>query len=198
MEQTSKTARQSVEVLLFMAVISVFAVLAFAGCGSPSTRISRHVDQLKEQWATNVTRQANLTERTLDWNKALNVMLAHNLKLRQARTEVTNANENVRQIFKDLIPTLNGRAGVSKQIADFSNIGPDDVTISADSFFNIPGVVGFSARYYAAQLYRIRAEAAYQLAEREQTIELYRLFFSSEELRDQQLRLETQRAAATA
>jgi hypothetical protein len=125
-------------------------------------------------------------------------MLHNNLKLRQSRTEVTNSQENVRQVFKDLIPTLNGRAGVSKNIGDLGNIGPNDVTISADSFFNIPGVIGFSARYYAAQLYRLRAEAAYQLAEREQMIELFRLFFSAEELRDQALRLEVQRAAAKA
>jgi Arc/MetJ family transcription regulator len=178
--------------------LAFFALLLSAGCGSPSKRVTRHVDDLKEQWRANVVQQANLQERTLDWPAAVDLMLRHNLKLRQTRSELTNAHENVRQVFKDLLPTLNGRAGVSKQIGDFGNIGPNDLTISADSFFNIPGVVSFGARYYAARLYQIRAEAAYQLAEREQMIELYRLFFTSEELRDQKRRLETQRAAADA
>lgn len=172
--------------------------MGMIGCGSPSTRVDRHVSKLRDQWQTNVIHQANLPERPLDWNAAVQLMASNNLKLRQSRNELTNAQENVRQVFKDLIPTLNGRAGVSKRVGDFSNIGPDDVTISADSFFNIPGVVGFSARLYAAQLYRLRAEAAAELVKREQMVELYRLFFSAEELRDEQMRLQMQRAAAEA
>lgn len=183
---------------LFTHGAAALLIFSFSACGSPSTRVARHAGNLKEQWQTNVIHQANLPERTLDWPGAVSLMLERNLKLLQARTEVTNALENVRQVFKDLIPTLNGRAGVSRNITDLHNLGTEDVTISADSFFNIPGLFSFGARYYAAQLYRIRAEAASRLAEREQMIELFRLFFSAEELRDQQLRLEVQRAAATA
>jgi len=124
------------------------------------------------------------------------LMLSENLKLRQARTEVTNAQENLRQVYKDLIPTLNARAGVSKRIADLANISQNDVTLSADSFFNVPGVMSFGSRLYAARLYLLRAGAALELAEREQMIELYRLFFSAEELRDEKIRLEMQRATA--
>lgn len=195
---TSKTKQSSRNIRrLAMPACLLFAA-AWIGCGSPGKRVDRQVTSLREQWQTNVLRQANLPERSLDWPGAVRVMEAHNLKLRQARTELTNAQENVRQVFKDLIPTVNGRAGVSKRVADLSNIGPDDVTISADSFFNIPGVVSFSARLYAAQLYRLRAEAAAELAHREQMVELYRLFFSAEELRDEERRLQMQRAAAEA
>jgi hypothetical protein len=44
----------------------------------------------------------------------------------------------------------------------------------------------------------MRARAAYELAEREQLIELYRLFYSAEELRDQNTRLGMQRATSLA
>jgi hypothetical protein len=111
---------------------------------------------------------------------------------------VTNAAESVRQVFKDLIPTLNLRAGLSKRFADFGNITANDVTLSADSFFNVPGLVSFNARLYAARLYHLRTTAAYQLAEREQMIELYRLFFTAEELADNRRRIDMQRATAAA
>jgi hypothetical protein len=44
----------------------------------------------------------------------------------------------------------------------------------------------------------LRSRAGKELAEREQMIELYRLFFTSEELRDRTARLQTQRATAEA
>jgi hypothetical protein len=182
----------------WVAAIGLGLAMIAGGCGSPAKKVARHVGDLRQQWQTNMAHQAMLPERTLDWPSAVELMVSNNLKLKQARTEITNAQENVRQVYKDLIPTLNGRAGVSKNIADIGNIGPDDITLSADSFFNVPGVVGMSARLYGAQLYKLRAESAYALAEREQMIELYRLFFSAEELRDHQARLEVQRASAKA
>ena len=177
----------------------VFALLLLvAACSTPQTRIEGHLDHLREEWDSNINYQANLPEWVLNWPSAVDVMLANNLKLRQSRNDITNAQESVRQIFKDFIPTLNLRAGISKHFIDIPDISFDDVNFSADSFFNVPGVVNFRARLYAAQLYEIRVRAANELAEREQMIELYRLFFLAEELRDQTARLEMQRATARA
>jgi hypothetical protein len=58
--------------------------------------------------------------------------------------------------------------------------------------------VNFRARLYAAQLVELRARAAKELAEREQIIELYRLFYSAQEFADRTVQLETQRATAEA
>lgn len=169
-----------------------------SGCRSPETKVARHMDDLRHRWDTNLNHQASLPEQVVDWPAAVELMLANNLKLRQTRNELTNAQESVRQVFKDLIPTLNLRAGITKRITDIPEITPDDITLSADSFFNVPGVVNFRARLYAAQLFQMRSRAVYELAEREQMIELYRLFFTADELRDQQARLEMQRATAVA
>lgn len=171
--------------------------LICAGC-SPQKKVAQHMNQLRYEWQTNVIYQANLPERVVDWPEAVAIMLENNLKLRQSRIELTNAHESLRQVFKDLIPTLNLRSGISKQITSLNQISPDDVTLSADSFFSIPGVVNFSARLYAARLYYIRAQAAYQLAKREQVVELYRLFYGAAELKEGVDRLEVQRATAQA
>ncbi|HEV8542002.1 MAG TPA: hypothetical protein VGR78_06405, partial [Verrucomicrobiae bacterium] len=182
----------------FLLTISCAMLLLAAGCGSPSRRVNEQMGKLRDEWQTNLTHQLVLPEKVLDWPSALELMRAHNLKLRQASMEVTNAQEGVKQVYKDLIPTINLRAGISKRLVDFNHFAVNDVTFSADSFFNVPGVANFWARLYAAQLYLLRATAAYNLAQCEQTIELYRLFFSAEELQDQQTRAQMQRATATA
>jgi hypothetical protein len=172
--------------------------LVLSACSSPQKKVAGHMDRLRHAWETNLQAQTSLSERVLDWPSAVDLVFSHNLKLAQARTEITNAIENVRQVYKDLIPTLTMRAGVSKQLAELANLTENDFTLSADSFFNVPGVVSFGSRLYAARLYAIRAQAAYELAEREQLIELYRLFYSAEELRDQNTRLGMRHATAIA
>jgi len=174
------------------------ALLLAGGCGSPERKVAGQMNNLRALWQTNLTEQTVLAEKVLDWPSAFQLMHDRNLKLRQAATEITNAQESVTQVYKDLIPTLNLRAGATKRFVDFGHFAPNDVTFSADSFFNVPGVANFGARLYAAQLYLLRAKAAYQLSEREQAIELYRLFFTAEELRDQERRVQMQRATATA
>ncbi|MGV3774480.1 MAG: hypothetical protein ACO1QB_16390 [Verrucomicrobiales bacterium] len=176
----------------------VLLALIVSGCLSPRKKVDKKFQALRTEWETNVQHQANLPERVLDWQTATAIMLEKSLKLRQARIEVTNAQESVRQIFRDLVPTINLRAGVTKRLESLNTTTFDDVTFSADSFFNLPGLVTFGARLYAARLYQFRTEVAYQLAEREQMIELYRLFIGAEETKDQLQRLASQRATAGA
>lgn len=184
------------EPLLLLAVACLIALVA--GCRGPQRKVEEHMASLREQWNSSVVQQANLPERVLDWHEAVGIMSAQNIKLRQMRIDLTNSQESVRQVFKDFIPTLNLQAGISEFFTEIPGISPDDVFMNASSFFSVPGVVNFKARLYAAQLLELRSRSALELAEREQMIELYRLFFTSEELRDRTQRLETQRATAEA
>jgi hypothetical protein len=123
---------------------------------------------------------------------------AHNLKLRQAATDVTNALEGVRQVYRDLVPMLDLQAGASKKMVDLPSIGPNDVTLSVDSFFNIPDLISFGARLYVTRLALIRAEAAYALTKREQIIELYKLFWSARGVQEQMRYVENEKKTALA
>jgi hypothetical protein len=169
---------------LFLLVATVMVVF-LAACTSPRTKIAREMGILQEQWHTNLAHQAQAPERPLDWPAALELLRAHNLKLRQAQVEVTNAQESVNQVFHDLIPTLSLNASVSKTLVDLPSVSPKDVSFSASSLFDIPGLVSFGARYYMARLGKIRAEAACALTEREQIIELYKLFWAAQESQEQ-------------
>jgi hypothetical protein len=162
------------------------SLLIFAGgCAAPRKQVAKRVEDLQVEWKTNILYQAQLPERTLDWGTALTLLRESNLKLRQARTEMTNAQEAVRQVFRDLVPTLNLHAGVSKRVVDLPSVGSEDVTFSANSILNIPGVVSFNSRLYMTRLYQLRAETAYALAEREQIIELYKLFWAAQDVEEQ-------------
>jgi hypothetical protein len=179
-------------------IASGLFVILLASCMSPRKKVEGHMTRLREAWQSNLVAQSTLPEKVLDWPTAVDLVLSNNLKLIQARTLMTNSAENLRQVFKDLIPTLSARAGVSKELAQLANLSQNDFTLSADSFFNVPGVVSFGSRLYAARLEAMRAQAAYELAEREQLIGLYRLFYTADELRDQNTRLGMQRATALA
>ncbi len=173
--------------------IALLATMLSA-CRSPEKQVDKHLEGIRARWQTNLVRHENLPARQLDWPMALDLLLAKNPKLRQARIDYTNSVENYRQVLKELIPTLNARAGVQKKLASLNTLSVDDVTFSADSFFSIPGIVNYTARIYAAKLVMLRTRTAYELAEREQVIELYRLFNSElEQLEDLQ-RLNVQRA----
>jgi hypothetical protein len=194
MRETKLSSGQTI----FLVAGVLFCAGLLSACSSPKTNVSRQLGQLRQQWEANVNYQAQLPERVLDWPSAVEVMRENNLKLRQASTELTNAHEAVVQIFKDLLPTLNLRAGITKRLVDIPQFNEEDVNFSASSFFNVPGVVNFYSRYYAARLFEMRARALHDLAEREQMIELYRLFHNADELRVQTTRIENERATALA
>lgn len=180
----------------FLLLIST--CLLGTSCLNSRKNVAKRVDELRLEWQTNINYQANLPEKVVDWPTAVSILLENNLRLRSARNEVTNAQESVKQVWKDLIPNLNLRAGLTKRLRDLHTTTFDDVTFSADSFFNIPGLVNFSARLYTTQLMLLRSQIAYRLAEREQLIDLFRLFYGAEEAEFQTTRLQTQRATASA
>jgi len=82
---------------------------------------------VRGQWRTNVAHQAQLPERALDWDGAVAVLRENNLRLRRGRLDVTNAQENLRQIYKNLLPTITLRSGISQSVGEVSMTTWDDV-----------------------------------------------------------------------
>jgi hypothetical protein len=184
--------------VLIAPLVAILTILTLTGCYSAKKRVARNLHDVQVQWQTNVARQAALPEQTLNWDQALARLYAGNLKLRRGRFDMTNAQENVRQIFKDLLPTINLRAGMSKTVESLPATSLDDVTFNIDSFFNVPGFVSMGTRLFAARLVRLRTQAAYELSQREQTIELYRLFLSFQDSLAAEAQLSEERNLARA
>ncbi|EEF62664.1 TolC family protein [Pedosphaera parvula] len=176
--------------------LACLALLPLTGCLSASKQVEQKLPEVRSQWVTFVARQSSLPVRTLDWPQAISLLVTNNLKLRAAKTEITNTLERATQPYRDLIPTVNLRSGFTRSVANFTAASFDDVTFNIDSFFNVPGVVNFSTRLFAGRLEVLRAKAAYELALREQTIELYKTFLISQEQDQLVGEIKTQRALA--
>ncbi len=153
---------------------------------------------LHARWQADVAHQAALPERTLDWPAALAKLRSNNLKLRSARVDITNSQDLARQVYKDLIPTVNLRSGIGQNLKNLPATSLNDVTFNVDSFFNIPGIVNFSSRLFAGRLQVLRAKTACQLVEREQTIELYKVFLEAQENEEKAAELKSERLLASA
>lgn len=190
--------RNGLSVLRIAAFFCLLFFFGALGCKSPQAKVEKQLGPIRAEWQTNVMTQMKPPERPVDWPAAVALMRENNLRLKQARVEITNAHHAVVQIFRDLVPTLNMRAGLSKSVQSLASTSLSDVTFSADSFFNVPGFVNMGARLYAARLYEYRARVAYALAEREQTIALYKLFEGIQEASDSLGRLGAQKANAIA
>jgi hypothetical protein len=168
-----------------LAAATAFLIAAtLSGCVSPYKKVAHRMLELRPQWETSVVHQASLPQRTVDWPQATALLLNNSLKLRRARVEVTNAQENVRQVFKDLLPQVNVRVGISQSIGELSMTTWDDLILDVNGFLNLPGLVNLNVRYFAAALILLRTRTLYELAQREQMIELYKLILAFEEHRD--------------
>ena len=157
-------------------LFSFSLVLMLAGCLSPSKRVAEQMMSVQQAWQTNVQHQMNLPSRVLDWSQAKAMLESGNLKLRSSRLVVTNAQESVRQVFKDLRPTIYMTAGVNRKLGDISTTSWDDVNFNVNGLINFSGLVSLNARLFAAKLSLMRAEAAAVLQERTQLIELFKIF----------------------
>ncbi|MDB6122155.1 MAG: hypothetical protein JWQ71_1148 [Pedosphaera sp.] len=178
--------------------VTCLTLLLLTGCLSAPKKVEQKLPQLRAQWQADVARQSSLPGRSLDWPQALALLKANNLKLRSARTDITNTAELATQPYRDLIPTINLRSGATRTVANVPTTTFDDVTFNIDSFFNVPGVVNFNSRIFGGRLAVLRSKAAYQLAEREQTIELYKAFIQAQEQSQYVSELKSQQALADA
>jgi hypothetical protein len=147
-----------------------------SGCLSPAKRVAEQLTPVQQAWQTNVQYQLNLPTQALDWSQAKAMLESGNLKLRSSRLVVTNAQEFVRQVFKDLRPSIYMTAGMNRKLGDLSSTSWDDVNFNANGLINLSGLVSLNARLFASKLSLMRAEAAAVLQERTQLIELFKLF----------------------
>jgi len=180
----------------FFLATALLLATVLTGCFSANKRVAKNFHDLQMQWQTNVARQSALPEQAFNWRQAVARLEVGNLKLQHARVDITNGQENVRQVYKDLLPTINLRSGLSKTLESIPATSIDDVTFSIDSFLNVPGFVSMGTRLFAARLAYLRAQAFYELTRREQIIELYKLFLSFQDAATAEAQLNDERKLA--
>lgn len=155
-------------------------LLAAAGCASPSARLAERERARDDAWRDTAARQAGLAPAPLSYADALASLREKNLELVAARHAVVSAEEQARQVLKDLLPGANLTASLSRSVTDLSNLARTDLAYAAFAYINVPGMVQLRLRQYSARLQLIRARWACELKERELTVQLREAFLRHE------------------
>lgn len=152
------------------------AALALVGCVSPSDRLAERELTRTDAYREAAARSELLTPAPLAYAAALASLRERNLDLLAARHTIISAEENARQVFKDLLPGANLTSSLSRSVTDLADLSRSDLAYSAFGYINVPGLVQLRLRYYTSRLELIRAQWAYELKERELTVQLREAF----------------------
>lgn len=167
-----------------MATIANLVVLT--GCASPAKNVANQAAARADAYRAAAKRAAALTPAPLTFSDARAKLLANNLELRAAHNAVISAEENARQVFKDLLPGANLTASLYHSVTDLANLSRSDVAYAAFAYINVPGLIQLRLRHYAAQLELLRARWLCELKERELIVQLRELFLRSDLLASRQ------------
>jgi hypothetical protein len=151
------------------------AVLLLAGCKSVEERIGEQSDRINTYLPELTANPLQLPERTLDWETAVS-MLDSNLVMRNANEEVVKAEVAVNRVFLDLIPQLTVQGIYSQAVTQFTELSSENFNANINALFAIPGLLKLRMEYYAAMLACYKARQQYDLAYREEVVNLYSLF----------------------
>jgi outer membrane protein TolC len=157
----------------------LLALLLLAGCRHPGAALERHAETLAAEIAEQRTRMAAAVPMTLPWPEAVVRLREHNLELQQQHAAVAAAEERRRQVVRDLMPGAAITGNLTKSLGELGRLDGDDTAVALHAFFNIPGLLQWRMRHYAAELEVIRARWALELKERELTVRLRELFLRS-------------------
>lgn len=165
---------------LFLASLPpLLALLLLAGCRHPGAALERHAETLAAEIAEQRTHMAAATPAPLSWPEAVVRLREHNLELQQQHAAIAAAEERRRQVVRDLMPGAAVTGNLTKSLGQLGRLDGDDTAIALHAFFNLPGLLQWQMRHYAAELEVIRARWALELKERELTVQLREIFLRS-------------------
>lgn len=156
------------------------ALLALVGCQSPRQSLERHEQARAEAYHAASIRAETRDPAPLSFADALASLRERNLELRAVRLAIVSAEENRRQVLKDLLPGANLTASLSRSVTDLANLTRTDLAYSAFAYINLPGIIQFRLRRYGAELELIRARWTYELKERELIVQLRETFLRAD------------------
>jgi hypothetical protein len=164
-------------------LLAVICTLAFAGgCRSPSVVVNREAEVLDAAWLRRAEEFSGRPGRKLLWNEAVRLLDERNPVLLRANEDRFRAERGIFQVYKNLLPYMQLRAGIDKRINELNSIGFDDIRWDFNAYAALSGVLTLSRDVYAAELTYIRAQIVRELTFREKVVDLHRLFINSSQL----------------
>ncbi|MFK7850104.1 MAG: hypothetical protein AB8D78_03910 [Akkermansiaceae bacterium] len=159
-------------------------IFFLGSCVDPREGVATQEELVAEQFSEEILRIENLKDESIGWNEAVKLMTSRNIDIISSREQIKTSEEALLQVYRDLIPGAGISAGINAAVTDLANLSGDDFALSIFSFINIPGVIAYRIRYYAATLELLRARWAYELKLREQTIALHEQFLQYQLLQE--------------
>jgi len=163
----------------------VHLILAFfiiQGCNSVEENIDEQRTKIHAYFPELTLNPKNLPKKELDWETAL-LMLNNNLILRNAQEKIIKAKVGVNRVFLDLIPQLTLQGIYTSAIKQMTELSSDNFNANINAIFQIPGIIQLRMNYYASMLACFSAQKQYELTYREEVLNLYSLFRTSDHLK---------------
>ncbi|MBC8040977.1 MAG: hypothetical protein H7Y06_10570, partial [Opitutaceae bacterium] len=105
----------------FLIFLACGCALGLAGCQSARDKVARRTTDRDKAYREAAVRSESLAPAPLAFTDALASLRKNNLELRATRLAVVSAEENARQVFKDLLPGANLSASLSRSVTDLGN-----------------------------------------------------------------------------
>lgn len=166
---------------ILRAYLIVFTMCAGA-CSSVQENLKKQEAFAENLFTETLEIQKSKQVLLLDWETAHRMMLSENLDVIRSRNALIQAREARSQLFRDLLPGVTISTSLNKALGELGTISDEDLRISVFSTVNVPGLISFRARHYAANLAVIRAEWALELTKREKLASLRENFVEFESL----------------
>lgn len=139
-------------------------------------------EQQKQQavWIESLETQATIEEGTFTWKAALESLRAKNIEILKSRAAIEDAKTSSKRVWKSLLPALYLQSTHNTELQDIDQLALDQFTFRLNGFINISGLLKFHPRLVSAKLAILYSNINFSLREREQAIELYRLFLEAQ------------------
>ena len=156
-------------------------VFLLTACQSPQVIFEEETLKQTKVWEEAVSTQSQTEKATITWEQALASLQSNNIQLLKAQASIEDAHNAVKRVKHTLLPKLYLQSTSNTSISDLDQLSLDQFTFRLYGFLNISGLLKFQPRLFAAKLATIYTKITYQIREREQIIELYRIFLEAAE-----------------
>lgn len=138
---------------------------------------------LREVWKDNLLKLESQETENVTWHEALEILLDSNIDIATSNMEIYRAENELKFVYRELIPKLTLKGGYSDFINGATSIFASGWTYGLDSFFNFAYLKEIPTRLYTSRLSLLRANTGKELKVRQVIIDLYKLYKEAEILK---------------
>lgn len=158
----------------------LLGIALLSSCKSPQVEFEEETRHQAMAWKQAVESQETLEFKDINWDLALEKLQSHNVELLRAQAVIEDSRNSIKRVRNTLLPNIFLQSSNNTPLDDLDDLTLDQFSFRLYGFFNLSGLINFYPRIFAAKLSTIYAEITYKLKEREQIIELYRLFLEAD------------------